>query len=133
MWNNFYNQKKQTLIPILSLFTSLGTLLCCALPALLVTLGMGAALAGFISSVPFITKISEHKVLVFIIAGILISISSFMQWSGRNRPCPLDKNKANACMKLRKLSIIILIISIIIYVIGAFFAFFAFFAADIFY
>jgi len=26
----------------------MGTLICCALPALLVTLGMGAALAGFV-------------------------------------------------------------------------------------
>ena len=66
--NNFY---KQTLLPMLSLFTSIGTLLCCALPALLVTLGMGAALAGFISVAPWITAISKYKVVVFVVAGIL--------------------------------------------------------------
>ena len=57
MSNNLY---KQTIAPTLSLFSSVGTLLCCALPALLVTLGMGAALAGFVSAVPWITAISDY-------------------------------------------------------------------------
>ena len=52
---------KQAFFSILSLFTSIGTLLCCALPALLVTLGMGAVLAGFISMSPWITNISNYK------------------------------------------------------------------------
>ena len=48
MANNDVSLWRQTILPSLSLFTSVGTLLCCALPALLVTLGMGAALAGFV-------------------------------------------------------------------------------------
>ena len=63
MLNNLY---KQTVFPILSLFTSIGTLLCCALPALLVTLGMGAALAGFISVAPWITVISKYKIFIIL-------------------------------------------------------------------
>ena len=62
----------QTIIPSLSLFTSLGTLLCCALPALMVTLGMGATLAGLIGVFPYITSISDYKEYIFIISGILI-------------------------------------------------------------
>ncbi len=120
--NNFY---KQTLLPMLSLFTSIGTLLCCALPALLVTLGMGAALAGFISVAPWITAISKYKVTVFFVAGILLALSSYFLWVNRNAPCPVDEKQAKACMFLRKFSLYIIIVSIIIYIVGFFFAFLA--------
>ena len=125
--NNLY---KQTIFPVLSLFTSIGTLLCCALPALLVTLGMGAALAGFISVAPWITVISEYKVFIFIGAGILLILSSYFLWINRNAPCPTDAKQAKACALLRKFSLYTIIISIVIYIIGFFFAFFA---ADLFY
>lgn len=124
------NLWKQTLLPFLSLFTSVGTLLCCALPALLVTLGLGAALAGFVSTVPWITAVSEYKVLVFAIAGVLLLLSLFLQWRARHAPCPADPKMARVCMRMRKVSWIILGITIVIYLTGFFFAFLA---ADIFY
>lgn len=116
---------QQTILPSLSLFTSLGTLLCCALPALLVTLGMGATLAGVVSTAPWMTAISEHKTAVFIVAGILIVFSAFMQWRARNAPCPADPLKAKACARLRKISWVILGFAAVVYLIGAFFAFVA--------
>ena len=122
MENNLY---KQTLLPTLSLFTSVGTLLCCALPALLVTLGMGAALAGFVGAVPWITAISDYKGLVFGVAGVLLAASAFMQWRGRYAPCPVDPLQAKACKRLRVISAVILGFSIAIYLIGFFFAFLA--------
>ncbi len=121
---------RQTILPVLSLFTSAGTLICCALPALLVTLGMGAALAGFVSAVPWITAISEYKEIVFGFAGVMLALSAYLQWRGRYAPCPVDPKKAKACMRLRKFSWGILIFSIAIYLIGFFFAFLA---ADIFF
>lgn len=121
---------QQTILPTLSLFASTGTLLCCALPALLVTLGMGAALAGFVSAVPWITAITDYKLAIFIGAGFMLGLSSVMQWRGRYAPCPADPAKAKACMRLRKISAIITGLSIMIYLIGFFFAFLA---ADIFY
>lgn len=125
--NNLY---KQTIVPMLSLFTSVGTLLCCALPAMLVTLGMGAALAGFISSVPWITAISDYKKYIFVGAGLMLALSTYLQWRGRNAPCPADPAKAKACSRLRKISWSILVFSILVYLIGFFFAFLA---ADLFY
>jgi len=121
---------QQTILPTLSLFASTGTLLCCALPALLVTLGMGAALAGFVSAVPWITAITDYKLAIFIGAGFMLGLSSVMQWRGRYAPCPADPAKAKACMRLRKISAIITGLSIVIYLTGFFFAFLA---ADIFY
>ena len=84
----------QTIIPSLSLFTSLGTLLCCALPALLVTLGMGAILAGLIGVFPYITFISDYKEYIFIISGILIFFGFFSQWRTKSFSCPSDPVKA---------------------------------------
>ena len=119
------NSTKQAFFSILSLFTSIGTLLCCALPALLVTLGMGAVLAGFISMSPWITSISNYKNYIFVIAGIMLSLSILMLWLNRNAPCPIDPMQAKACMKLRKISFYSIIFSTFIYLIGVFFAFFA--------
>lgn len=45
---------KQAFLPTLSLFTSVGTLLCCALPALLVTLGAGAVFASLVKQCPLV-------------------------------------------------------------------------------
>lgn len=116
---------RENMVPALGLFTSIGTLLCCALPALLVTLGMGAALAGLVSTVPFLVTLSEHKGIVFGGAGVLISFSAVLQWIRRNAPCPVDPAEAKACMRLRKLSIFITGFSVVIYVTGIFFAFIA--------
>lgn len=121
---------RQTILPSLSLFTSVGTLLCCALPALLVTLGMGAALAGFVGAVPWITAVSDYKEYLFAIGGILLAFASFMQWNARHAPCPADPVKAKACARIRKVSWVVLGVSIVIYVVGFFFAFLA---ADIFF
>lgn len=121
---------RQTILPSLSLFTSIGTLLCCALPALLVTLGMGAALAGLVSNAPWITSISYHKNYVFAGAAICIAIAFLMQWKARNAPCPVEPAKARTCSQIRKASWIILLVSIFVYLIGFFFAYLA---ADIFF
>ena len=116
---------RQTILPSLSLFTSVGTLLCCALPALLVTLGMGSVLAGFISSAPWITALSTYKPHVFIVSGILILLAILTQWRTRHAPCPADPRQAKACAMLRKISTVILGVATLFYLIGLFFAFFA--------
>ena len=67
----------QTFIPSLTLFTSFGTLVCCALPALMVTLGMGTTLAGFIGMFPSVTFISDYKEPIFIISGMFDYIRIF--------------------------------------------------------
>jgi hypothetical protein len=65
---------------VFSLFTSSGTLVCCALPALLVALGAGAALSSLVSAVPALVVLSEYKEAVFIFAGVMhvLSILNFV-------------------------------------------------------
>ena len=114
---------RQIILPSLSLFMSAGTLLCCAFPALLVTLGMGAALAGLVGSAPWIIAISDYKEIVFVAAGVLIVLAGVMQWRARNAPCPVDPAKAKACSRLRKINWIILGVAASVYAVGFFFAF----------
>ncbi len=65
----------------LSLFTSVGTLVCCALPALLVFLGFGAAVASVVSSVPFLVTLSRHKTWVFALAGGFVAAGfAYRRW-----------------------------------------------------
>ena len=104
---------KNLIVPSLSLVTSLGTLLCCALPSLFVAIGAGAVLAGLISNMPFLIVLSKYKIILFIISGLLILISGFLIWYTRNAPCPADPLKAKACNRLRKLSIVIYLFSLL--------------------
>lgn len=121
---------RQTILPSLSLFTSVGTLLCCALPALLVTLGMGSVLAGLVGAAPWITAVSEYKTGLFVVAGFMLTVAAVVQWRVRNAPCPADPLKAKACARLRVFSWVVLACSVLVYLIGFFFAFLA---AGIFY
>ncbi len=114
---------RQLFSPSLSLFTSFSTLICCALPALLISLGMGASLVSFVSAFPWIIFISKYKIHTFILAAILLIISVYLFWKGRNAPCPTDPLKAKICSKLRFINLIMLFISVIIYLVGFFFAF----------
>ena len=68
---------KEQLLGFLSLFTSVGTLVCCSLPALFVSLGMGAAVAALVSTAPWLVSLSRHKVLMFTGSGLLIAASFF--------------------------------------------------------
>jgi hypothetical protein len=106
-----------------SLLTSTGTLVCCALPALLVSIGAGAALAGLISVVPSLVLLSEYKGWVFGFCALMLLISGFMQWRNRYAPCPIEPVLAAACMRTRRISAVVYSVSVAIFVTGAFFAF----------
>ncbi len=109
----------------LTLMTSFSTLFCCALPALFVAVGAGAALAGIVSNVPQLIWLSEHKIFLFGFAGFMLTASGIMRYSSRNAPCPINPDQARACTRLRKISLVIYIGSVLIYATGVFFAFIA--------
>ncbi|WP_413944608.1 hypothetical protein [Bdellovibrio sp. HCB-162] len=109
----------------LTLFSSTGTLICCALPALLVSLGMGAVLAGLAGNVPGLIWISENKLTVFVFAGIMLSLNGFLLWRNRNAPCPIDPKLRDACISGRKFSSRVYILSVLVFLTGFFFAFIA--------
>lgn len=117
--------KKDLFVPTLSLFTSASTLICCALPSLLVAIGAGASLAGLMGAFPQLAIISKHKELIFIIAGAMLLMAGIMRYKARNAPCPIDPAQAKACTNLRKVSAWIYYVSVLLYLVGFFFAFIA--------
>lgn len=110
---------------ILSLFTSGSTLICCALPATLVAIGSAATLTSLISHFPQLIWISEHKPLVFGLAGAMLVIAGYLQWQARNAPCPVDAQLAAICAKTRRNALRVYWLSVAIFMLGFFFAFIA--------
>jgi fucose permease len=114
-----------SLLSYFSLFTSLGTLLCCALPSLLVSAGLGASVASTLTTLPWVVTLSKHKQWTFAVSGILIALSFV------NMYCLAPRLKANACApdnpsacdQASKLSRVLLWVSAAIYVLGFFFAY----------
>lgn len=116
---------KQKIVDLLTLLSSASTLVCCAIPALLVSLGLGATLAGLVSAVPQLVWLSENKLLVFIVGGLLILVGGVWQYLQKNAPCPIDVKEKQACMRTRKQSYVLYNVSLVFYLIGFFFAFIA--------
>lgn len=114
--------KKNIWISFFGLFTSMSTLVCCALPALLVSVGLGATMVGLVSTFPSLIWLSENKLLVFSSSFIMLCISSYAQYRARFLPCPIDPDEARACTSARLWSMRITLFSIVVWVIGAVFA-----------
>ncbi len=111
----------------LSLFTSLGTLLCCALPSLLVLFGLGATVASVLAEAPWLVTMSHHKHWVFIVAGALIC-SNFVyvyavapRLQMRSGAC--DPNDPAACQTASRFSRVVLWCSAVLYMVGCFTAY----------
>ena len=106
-----------------ALLTSSATLVCCVLPAVLVTIGAGATLAGLVTAVPQLIWLSEHKPLVFGVAGMFLIVSGAALFYGRSLPCPAEPTAARACQRLRKLSAVLYALALASFGVGTIFAF----------
>ena len=106
-----------------SLFASSSTLVCCAIPALLVALGAGAALSSLVSIFPQVVWLSEHKAELFGSAGLMMIGSGALQWRNRSAPCPVDPALRDACLTTRKIAGNLYASSVVLYLIGGWFAF----------
>jgi hypothetical protein len=111
------------LLAFLSLFGSMATLLCCALPATLVAIGIGGVFAGLMGTFPQLSWVSFHKQAIFVVTGILLVLGGWLQWRARLEPCPVDLAQAAACRTSKKYSVIVYGVSVGLYLIGFFFAF----------
>jgi hypothetical protein len=102
-----------------SLFSSLSTLFCCALPSLFVVLGMGSTLAGLIGTFPQLVWFSEHKGLVFGLSFLMLGISYYSQ--KKAAACPIDQ-KEN-CEDAKSWSKPLMVVALILNLIGVTFAY----------
>ena len=110
-------------ISFLTLLASGGTLICCVLPAVMVALGAGAALAGLITAVPQLIWLSEHKGAVFGVAFAMLAFSGWLLWRARSLPCPADPALAHTCARLRRVSWVLWWLALLCTVLGSVFAF----------
>lgn len=117
--------KQSALLSYFSLFTSLSTLLCCALPSLLVLFGLGASVASALSFMPWLVTLSRHKQWTFSVSGILITLSFVNMYyvAPRLRPAECSPDDPSACEDTSKLGKVLLWVSAGIYLVGVFVAY----------
>jgi hypothetical protein len=117
--------RRNNILNTLTVFSSVGTLVCCALPALLVSVGAGAVMASLVSAVPQLVWISEHKTPLFVFAAVMLCLSGFATYWNRRMPCPTEAALAESCLRVRRVSLGVFFISLTIYAVGFYFAFLA--------
>jgi mercuric ion transport protein len=118
--------RRAALLNYFSLFSSFSTLICCALPSVLVLLGMGTAVASLLSAAPWLVNLSRHKIWTFSIAGVLIAMSFVMTYlvAPRLREGEIcDADDPTTCGEVSKVSRVILWGSAVIWISGFFVAY----------
>lgn len=106
-----------------TLLASSATLVCCVLPAVLVSLGAGATMVGLISAIPQLVWLSERKSAVFMIAALLLTVGAILLWRARALPCPADARAARACQSLRRASSVLYGTALVLFLLGATFTY----------
>jgi mercuric ion transport protein len=100
----------------LSLFTSVSTLFCCALPALFVALGAGALFAGVTAQFPMIFWLTKFKNEWFFASFLLLGASKYLSVKFRPSHCTADDPAA--CRETKAWGNVVWIGSVVIWVIG---------------
>jgi mercuric ion transport protein len=118
--------RRAALLNYFSLFSSFGTLICCALPSVLVLLGMGTTVASLLSVAPWLVSLSRHKIWTFSLAGMLIAMSFVMTYLiaprlRQGEVCEADD--PTTCGEVSKMSRVILWGSAVIWLCGFFVAY----------
>lgn len=106
-----------------ALLASSGAMVCCVLPAVMVSLGAGASLVGLLGAFPQLIWLSERKGWVFMLAVAMLWVAGYLLSRARTAPCPADPKMAMACQRLRRWSVVLYAISVVGTFIGFLFAF----------
>ncbi len=82
----------------LALFASTGTLLCCALPILLVSFGMGAVVASLTSQFPVLVALASYESWMFGGSALILGIAAWVLWKSPVS-CPADPILVDRCKR----------------------------------
>lgn len=117
--NQSYKQKAAS---VLALFTSTGTIFCCALPAAIAGIAGGAAMASFVSTFPWLVPLSQHKDWIFLASGLLIVLSGMLVYRPKGKlACSITGGRG--CEVAGRFTKVTWWTSAGIFTIGAFFAY----------
>jgi mercuric ion transport protein len=106
----------------LTLFASGGTLVCCALPILLVSMGFGAVAASLNYNIPGLVFLAENKIWTLSLSALLLLFLAWVIWRPAQR-CPTDPKLAAYCEKTKIWNRRIFHFSVTIWAIGFFFSY----------
>jgi len=101
----------------LILFTSSTTLICCALPILLVTLGLGAVSASLFANLPFLVTLALHKAWMFAGSGVVLVFTGWYLFRP-GRYCPADPELAALCESAHRWNVRFFWVSVTVWAIG---------------
>ena len=107
----------------LALILCTSTLVCCALPALLVLLGAGSVMATLLSWWPGLTLLSEQKPVVFGLAAMALLAAGVGLWRSARQACPSDPQAAHRCQRRLRQARGLYAVSCGLFAVGGFVAF----------
>ena len=114
--------RESRLLGYLGLFSSVSTLLCCALPSLFVLLGFGATVGSLLSALPWLVSLSRHKGWIFAATAFLIAANFYYVYRVVPRllvqrgTCPADDPEA--CARATRFSRLMLWCSTVLMAVG---------------
>lgn len=113
---------KQKVSSFFALFTSTGTLICCALPAAVAAFAGGAAVTSMLSTFPWEVTLSAHKEWIFLGSGLMLILSGILVYRPKGQmACSITGGEG--CEVAGRFTKIMFWTSVIIFSIGAFFAY----------
>jgi hypothetical protein len=112
----------QKVSSFLALFTSTGTLLCCALPAALAAIAGGAAVTSLVSTFPWLVPLSANKGWIFLGSGLMILLSGILVYRPKGQlACSITGGEG--CEVAGRFTKVMFWTSASIYAVGGFFAY----------
>lgn len=116
---------REKVFSVLALFTSTGTLICCALPALLVSLGMATVVVSAVSTFPWLVPLTQQKAWLFLGAGVLLGLNFYLVYRP-NKQVACDAGAGpSGCEVANGWNRVVLWVSAGIYAVGLFMAYLA--------
>ncbi len=99
------------------LVTSSTTLVCCALPILLVSLGLGAVSASLFATLPILVTLAQYKAWMFTGSGAVLMLTAWLLFRS-GRVCPSDPKLAELCDRAHRWNTRLFGASVVIWVLG---------------
>jgi len=116
-----HTRKDKSYLRWLTLFVTGSTLLCCALPILLVSLGFGAVVASLNYNIPGLMFLAEHKLWTLNLSALLLLFLAWVIWRPK-QSCPADVELAKHCKSAKRWNRRIFYLSVVIWMTGFFFS-----------
>jgi len=105
----------------LTLFFTTTTLVCCALPIVLVSLGLGALMASLNMQFTGLIFIAEYKYWTLLWSAMLLGFLAWLIWRP-GQACPNNPQLAKACQQSKRWNIFMFKVSFLIWLTGFFFS-----------